>query len=93
MSKSLIPLFDGSFVEGAPLEPAAINAVPVPPKGATTLPEEPSTLALGFIGIGILAAYAGVQRWRRPTQQTLRIPEKRSAEKKGAAQPPKRGAA
>jgi hypothetical protein len=93
MPKSLIPLSDGSFVEGASLDPAAINAVPVPPKGPAILPEEPSTLALGFVGIGIVAVYAGLKRWRRPSQPSLRESARTSAHKNVANSPPKRGAA
>jgi hypothetical protein len=91
MPNSLIPLSDGSFVEGAPLEPAAFNALPVEPTGPTTLPEEPSTLAMGFIGIGMLAVYGALQRWRRPSPTAYVAGS--TANKKVATQQPKRDAA
>lgn len=93
MTNSLIPLADGSFTYGSPLDAAAVNAVPLPPQGPTTLPEEPSTLALGFVGIGIVAVYAGLQRWRRPSQPAARHTRAASPRKQTRIEPPKRGAA
>jgi hypothetical protein len=47
-----------------PLDQAALNEVQAPPT-PWNLPDEPTTLALGLVGVGIIGVYAGLKRWAR----------------------------
>ena len=90
MWNALFTMLLGLFAEVPPWDPASLQTSPVPVSHPAVLPAEPSTLVLALIGIGIFAAYAGVQRWRRvqPTKAA-----NASAETESVPEPRKRGAA
>ncbi len=66
MLSSIISLSTTLFPDGSTWDPALVNASPVQATGPAILPNEPTSLALALVGIGIVVAYAGLQRWRRP---------------------------
>jgi hypothetical protein len=89
MWNTIVCLLIGLFAEVAPWNPVSLNAPPVPRARPVAIPAEPSTLVLALIGIGILAAYAGVQRWRRTPTETESV----SHAGEVAPEPRRRGAA
>jgi hypothetical protein len=66
MLNSIMLLLAALVSESASWDPASVHAAPLQAPTTAGLPQEPSTLVLALIGIGILGGYAAVQRWRRP---------------------------
>ena len=93
MLNSIADLSAMLLSEIAPWDPASLNPLPVQQGTSVFLPDEPSTLALALIGIGIMTAYAGLQRWRRPQQPLVKLSGDFGGNKKHAKEQRKRGAA
>ena len=73
MLNSLVDLSATLLSEIAPWDPASLNPLPSQQGPSVFLPDEPSTFALALIGIGIMIAYAALQRWRRPQQPLVKL--------------------
>lgn len=93
MLNSIIALFATLISEASSWDPASLNAVPVRSNAPALLPEEPSTLVLALIGIGIVGAYVGLQRWRRPQGPATRATGTPASGAQPATDQPRRGAA
>ena len=93
MLNSLADLSATLLSEVASWDPATLNALPVQKGASVVLPDEPSTLALALVGIGIVTAYAGLQRWRRPQQPLRKLAGDFGDSKKHTQEQRKRGAA
>jgi hypothetical protein len=81
------------FAEMPHWDPASVDAIWLRSAGSGKLPEEPSALVLALIGIGILGAYAGLHRWRRPQQTASKSSGRPASGETSTTDRPKRGAA
>ena len=93
MLNALIALSAVLISETSSWDPAAVNAVPIRASNPLFTPEEPTALVLALIGIGIIGAYVGVQRWLRPRRESTGASWPSAPAKGIAAEQRTRGAA
>ena len=65
MFDDFLSLAEAMVPDSAAWDPAPFIAVPTHASNPLFTPEEPRTLVLALIGVGIIGAYAGMQRWMR----------------------------
>lgn len=63
------------------------------PKVVPFTPEEPTTLALALVGIGLIAVYAGVKRIVRPRRESQQTSQRLPQSGATRIEPPNRSAA
>lgn len=93
MLNSLIALSTLLISEASSWDPASLNIVPTHAKNPLMVPEEPATLTLALIGIGILGAYAGIQRMLRPRRELADVSRPFASSSEFAVERRTRGAA
>jgi hypothetical protein len=79
--------------EATSWDPASANAMPVRASSPEMLPDEPSTLVLAMIGIGIMGVYVSLKRWRRPQELSAGTSDTPRSRNRVTPEHPKRGAA
>jgi hypothetical protein len=65
MFDDFLSLAEAMVPDSAAWDPAFFIAGPTHARHPLFTPEEPRTLVLALIGIGIIGVYAGMQRWMR----------------------------
>jgi len=84
----LLAVVQFSVVDRPMLTPVFVRAT-----SSAATPGEPPTLALALIGIGIIAAYAGIRRFARPKRGLHQRYQLTASADQTTAETPKRGAA
>ena len=88
-SSVILAVVQFSVIDRPMLAPLFVKAASKTP----LTPEEPTTLSLALIGIGIIAAYVGIHRMLRPRRAPSERPWKTAASPNSRTEPPKRSAA
>ena len=89
MLNALLTLATVGVSEAGSFDIAGFNAVKQHAVNTLMTPEEPTTLALGLIGAGLIAGYAAIKRMRRQQPAILVFP---TSERRTSQQRSKRGA-
>ena len=70
--------------EAGSWDPAPFMAGPTHTSSPLFVPDEPRTLVLALIGIGIIGVYAGMQRWLRPGRGATKMSQPYTTSKRAA---------
>ena len=72
---ALLSLFSEISPDSPTWNPAQYLERPTPASNPLFTPEEPRTLVLALIGVGIVVAFAGVSRWLRAGRKVESVSE------------------
>ncbi len=73
---ALISLFSEIAPDSPTWNPAQYLERPTPASNPLFTPEEPRTLVLALIGVGVVVAFAGVSRWLRAERKVESVSER-----------------
>jgi len=73
---ALLPLLSEIAPDSPTWNPDQYLERPTPASNPFFTPEEPRTLVLALIGVGVIVAFAGVQRWLRAERKAASVSER-----------------